>query len=157
MAAKGVREMIRRINEGAAGGYGGLRKDGPARYTKVGPWRAELEGHTGRLFHYGTKMLEWTYQLHAGDSPMTITVTETWTGHGSVSDQTGVNGALDALGSRLHYYRDSRGGGPRINPSFRVGSMVGTLRSISPAQYNPQGLGMTFPPQYNPRRTRRRR
>ena len=155
---KGVRTIVRRINEHAIGGYhAGLKKDGPAWFAKSGPWRAEHEGSTGRLYHYGTKMLEWQYDTTT--FPATITITGTWTGHGSRSDATGVNGALDALGSRMHYYGDAKGGGPRINPSaFRVGSMIGgSLTSVSPAQYNPRGMGMVFPPQYNPRRKRRRR
>lgn len=137
-SGKGVRDMIHHA-----------RRTG--RSGKRGPWRVEVDGHAGisygYLIHYGTRMLKWRWEP--------LEILESWTGYGSVSDQTGVNAALDALGSRLHYSRDARGGGPRINP-FRVGSMVGgMLRSASPAVYNP---GMVFPPRlsYNARRRKRR-
>lgn len=118
MAGKGVQNLIYRANEAViGGGSGGLRKDGPVRFKKVGPWRVEVEGSTGRLFHYGTKMLEWRYDLTK--LPAGITITGTWTGWGSVSDQTGVNAALRALGSTMRYARDTRGGGPRVNPRRR--------------------------------------
>lgn len=61
-----------------------------------------------QLWHYGTCMLEWH------DSEMGATLTRTCTGRGSVSDQNGVNKALRALGMNMRYFRDARGGGPRI-------------------------------------------
>lgn len=102
------------------------------------------------LYHYGTKMLvaHVDYSGHAA-------IKETWTGWGSVSDQSGMNAALWALGSNMRYSRDTKGGGPRVNP-FRVASMIrGGLTSASPAVYNP---GMVFPPRlsYNARRRKRR-
>jgi hypothetical protein len=138
MAGKGVRELVRRAMSG--GKTVGHR-----------PWSVQVERSAERgmvftLRHYGTNMLQWDLNKD---------ILGTWTGWGSVSDQTGVNAALDAIGSNLRYSRDTRGGGPRINP-FRVGSMVGgMLRSASPAVYNP---GMVFPPRlsYNARRRKRR-
>jgi hypothetical protein len=67
-----------------------------------------------RLKHYADDMLEWQVQRDLGGYPVRITITGTWTGWGSVSDQTGVNAALRALGSTLYYARDIRGGGARI-------------------------------------------
>ena len=76
-----------------------------------------------RLLHYTTDMLAWTYRPSTGE----IRITGTWTGHGSTSDQTGVNSALMALGSPLRFsrigvrkkvmgkYRDVDPGAARIN------------------------------------------
>src|SRR6266545_4236220 len=136
---KGVANLVARIHEAAHGNMGGVRRDGPLRYAKAGPWRAELEGKTGRLLHYGTKMLEWHYDMST--FPTTMTITGTWTGLGSVSDQTGVNAALRALGSPMRYSRDDRGGGPRVNPY----------------QVQNAGIHSLSPPQYNARRRHRRR
>lgn len=61
-----------------------------------------------QLWHYNTCMLEW----HESDMGATLTCTDT--GWGSVSDQNGVNKALRALGMNMRYFRDARGGGPRI-------------------------------------------
>jgi hypothetical protein len=98
------------------------RRDGPVNYLKSGPWRVESKQDEvpGRYFlqslwHYSTEMLRWSYDFTSGQ----VTIIGTWTGHGSVSDQTGVNSALWALGSSLRYSRDQRGGGPRINPRRR--------------------------------------
>lgn len=119
----GVQRIVRKVMEGNRG----LRKDGPVFYAKSGPWRAEIEPGTFggradkyRLIHYGTTMLEWEI-----DNRGVTTITGTWTGWGSVSDQTGVNAALRVLGSSMRYSRDARGGGPRINPRFMApGAMM---------------------------------
>ncbi len=125
-----VGKMVHRITAAAMGHTLGLRRDGPTVYAKSGPWRVELEGRTARLIHHGTKMLEWHYDL----TNMSIPITGAWTGWGSVSDQTGVNAALWALGSKLRYSRDRKGGGPRINP-FRVASGMSRLTNITPPVY----------------------
>lgn len=139
----GVRQMVHVANAAAAGETGAwnhMKKDGPAKYLKKGPWRVELEGNIGRLYHYGTKMLEWSYGRRT--LPMTITVTGWWAGHGSASDQTGVNAALSGLGlSHMRYRRDQAGGGARVNPggSYRVSASVGraasSISAITPPEY----------------------
>ena len=81
------------------------------------------------LYHYGTRMLEWSYR------GTDIAITGWWPGWGSVSDQQGVNAALHALGSNKRYSRDKRGGGPRVNP-YRVSASVGRgLNVITPPVY----------------------
>ena len=99
--------------------------------VSYGPWRVELHGGTGKLFHYGTQMLEWKYKDYHGN----VEITGTWTGWGSTSDQQGVNAALYALGSPMRYSRDKRGGGPRINPRRRRNASVTrvlAVRAVSP-------------------------
>lgn len=85
--------------------------------------------YTLSLHHYGTEMLRWEYHPGHGE----YNIIGTWTGWGSVSDQTGVNAALSELGSRMRYSRDQRGGGARINP-YRVGAMA-ALRVATPPTY----------------------
>lgn len=75
---------------------------------RAGKWRVEWDdfGSSGAtihsLYHYSTKMLEWI-QFANGR------VLVGWsTGHGSVSDQQGMNIAFKALG--FHYYYSRRGG-----------------------------------------------
>lgn len=102
------------------------------REWKNGPWRTRVEswdGHgVGALYHYGTKMLEFTLEYPAQ-------ILGWWAGWGSVSDQQGVNAALRALGSDKRYSRDQRGGGPRVNP-YRVSASVGRgLNVITPPVY----------------------
>lgn len=137
MGGKGVEDLVRRALQGQL-----YRKDGPVYYAARGPWRVESEAgagglhHTQRLIHYGTKMLEWrldTRHAIAGHT-MPATVTGWWIGHGSVSDQTGVNAALRALGSSMRYSRDTRGGGPRVNP-YRIASGMARLTNITPPVY----------------------
>ena len=116
-----------------------------ARYGS-GPWHVTVEGHnlgggyesitaTVALYHYSTKMLEWHYKPSTGD----VQITGWWIGHGSVSDQQGVNAALSALGSNKRYSRDARGGGPRVNPGYRISASVGraasSISSITPPEY----------------------
>lgn len=77
-----------------------------------------VESKTEGIFelrHYGTLMLEWREQdvygrelLYAG------------TGHGSVSDQGGMNQAFRALKLPYRFDRDYRGGGPRITELIRA-------------------------------------
>jgi len=116
MAGKGVRRLVKLAHTGNRQEY----RNGPWRVTRTG-----LAG--GALYHYGTKMLEWVWDEREAQ------ITGWWVGHGSVSDQTGVNAALDALGSPLRYHRDARGGGPRVNP-FRAGVGAG-IRAQTPPVY----------------------
>jgi hypothetical protein len=136
----GITRIVNIANAAAAGESGAwnhMRSDGPAKYAKEGKWKVELEGNIGRLYHYGTKMLEWRYGRRT--LPMSIEITGWWVGWGSASDQEGVNAALRALGSEKHYYRDARGGGPRVNPGYRVSASVGraasSISSITPPEY----------------------
>lgn len=103
-------------------------------YT-TGPWRTSVSrGPVGdeiqALHHYGTKMLEWTLVRNIHGVPSEPKITGTWTGWGSVSDQTGVNAALRTLGSNLRYSRDTKGGGPRVNPRRRRGRRNATMSRV---------------------------
>lgn len=130
----GVGKLIRRAHA-----YTREHGVGKALKYSYGPWKVygttggSASAYTFSLHHYSTEMLRWRY-TPASD---TSVVEGTWTGWGSVSDQTGVNHALRALGSNLRYSRDTKGGGPRVNPrhrrnaSFTVGGR--TLSSISPS------------------------
>lgn len=140
---KGVRQLIKKAHAYAE--HHGVI--GPVRYKK-GPWIVEgtktrpsmpwaracvtpggsASTYTFSLIHYGTEMLRWRYTLGGA-----VEITGTWTGWGSVSDQTGVNAALDALGSRMRYSRDRRGGGPRVNPF--VASRAASIRPATPPVY----------------------
>lgn len=121
----------------ATGRAMGMRKDGSVYVAKTGPWRVEMAWGTGgavaALYHYGTRMLEWSY------SGTDIKITGWWVGHGSVSDQQGVNAALHELGAPQRYYRDIRGGGPRVNPGYRLSASVSraasSISSITPPEY----------------------
>lgn len=88
-----------------------------AREGRAGAWRvtqvvsrdgSALLDDVFQLWHYDTCMLEWH------ESEMGSTLTYTNIGHGSVSDQNGVNTAFRVLGMNMRYDRDKRGGGPRI-------------------------------------------
>ena len=99
------------------------------RKGTAGPWRvARVVNREGsamlddvyQLWHYDTCMLEWC------ENDFGSTVTYTNIGHGSVSDQNGVNKAFAILGAGLRYRRDQAGGGPRIvilspveNPAYQ--------------------------------------
>jgi hypothetical protein len=76
-----------------------------------GAWRVERmeSGTIATLWHYSTPMLTW-----AVDQPANPAVLDYGIGHGSVSDQGGMNVAFRTLGLALRYDRDQRGGGPRI-------------------------------------------
>ena len=78
-----------------------------------GSWRVERSdsdpfvGQDYELWHYGTCMLQWTE-----NSRGEILRCKTSTGHGSVSDQHGMNTAFRVLGLDLYY---SRKGGAEIS------------------------------------------
>lgn len=61
------------------------------------------------LWHYDTVMLQWN-----SDDPSDRRVLFTSIGHGSVSDQNGMNIAFRTLGLPYRYDRDIKGGGARI-------------------------------------------
>lgn len=132
----GIEDLVQRSLAGQL-----YKKDGPVYYAKTGKWKVENEAQTGgltvtgRLFHYGTKMLEWKIDTRRG----TAAITGWWIGWGSASDQEGVNAALRGLGSSLRYHRDTRGGGPRVNPGYRVSASVGraasSISAITPPEY----------------------
>jgi hypothetical protein len=74
----------------------------------------ELSEDFAELWHYQTRMLVWNRQ--------TREVYDWSTGHGSQSDQNGLNQAFAVLGARYYY---SRAGGAAIReldkPNFRYG------------------------------------
>ena len=74
-----------------------------------GSWRLERTSNDEYvLVHYATPMLSWY------DHPDGVVITGYSVGHGSVSDQGGMNVAFRVLGVPYRYYRDWHGGGPRI-------------------------------------------
>lgn len=87
------------------------------------------------LYHYGTAMLKWQQEFSPQGHDRGGIIMESWTGYGSVSDQSGVNSALLAIGSELRYRRDDKGGGPRVNPTFRVPTSSASIRAITPPVY----------------------
>jgi hypothetical protein len=130
MAGKGVQGIIKKAHA-YADRHGVIR---PIAFTS-GPWKVygttggSASAYTMSLFHYSTEMLRWRYSYPSRE----VQIIGTWTGWGSVSDQTGVNAALSALGSTMRYSRDIRGGGPRINPyAMRAG---GGIRPQTPPVY----------------------
>lgn len=91
-------------------------RNGRGRAGSNGSWRIETRVYligdiqipTVELWHYSTLMLSWSGD---GDG---IFYCYTCLGHGSVSDQGGMNTAFRILNIPLRYDRDYRGGGPRI-------------------------------------------
>jgi hypothetical protein len=80
-----------------------------------GAWRVEkpdydpFVGTEWELWHYGTRMLQWRESTRYG-----VEVCDWSTGHGSVSDQNGMNIAFRVLGVDAYY---SRKGGSSIKGS----------------------------------------
>lgn len=78
-------------------------------------WRVYREDSTDlfvgteyALYHYGTEMLRW---IQRSDGAWILG----WSlGHGSVSDQNGMNTAFRILNLRYYMDRDAKGGGPRF-------------------------------------------
>jgi hypothetical protein len=73
---------------------------------RAGKWRVTRDGSVCELWHYSTLMLRWEDTGHGAQ------VWYTGTGHGSVSDQGGMNTAFKVLGLPLYF---SRKGGAEIN------------------------------------------
>lgn len=73
-------------------------------------WRVADVNGARELWHYSTLMLRWNPA-----NPADPEVLDYSTGHGSVSDQGGMNTAFTLLGLPLRMDRDIRGGGPRIS------------------------------------------
>src|SRR5215469_8970472 len=89
-------------------------RDGHGRAGSRGAWRVEkimsdpFVGQEYELWHYSTLMLRWLRRLNHNIPSYAST------GHGSVSDQGGMNTAFKVLGLPYRFDRDWRGGGPRI-------------------------------------------
>lgn len=98
---------------------------------------------TVELWHYDTLMLSWS-----GDEDGIFYV-YTSTGHGSVSDQGGMNTAFKVLGLPFRYDRDYRGGGPRITRlevDLGGGEVVWRTReerTVSPEHSSPDSMRWT--------------
>ena len=81
------------------------------REFKCGHWTAHDycvgPGHIRfrDVYHYGTMMVRYAYTDHWFVNRVTI-------GHGTVSDQGGVNALVGHYGFRM--LRDAAGGGPRV-------------------------------------------
>jgi hypothetical protein len=91
----------------------GIIEAGKGRAGSGGAWRMETDGFVRRLYHHRTLMLE--YRIVRGRHGWTNRVVSMSEGHGSVSDQGGMNIAFRALGLPYRFDRDARGGGPRIS------------------------------------------
>jgi hypothetical protein len=78
-------------------------------------WKVERDdsdpfvGQEFTLYHYSTRMLKWRESRRYGSEILYADI-----GHGSVSDQGGMNTAFRALGLPYRFDRDQRGGGARI-------------------------------------------
>lgn len=81
-------------------------RNGKGKAGSNASWSVESKGDVHFLYHYTTLMLEWEDDGRGG-----AYITYTSLGHGSVSDQGGMNRAFKVLGSRLYY---SRQGGAAI-------------------------------------------
>lgn len=81
-------------------------RNGKGKAGSGGNWQAFSNGDGSReLWHYSTLMLKWTTDGELLDYSI---------GHGSVSDQGGMQTAFKVLNLPYRYDRDQRGGGPRI-------------------------------------------
>ena len=76
------------------------------RVLKAHAWRVEkpdsdpFVGIEYELWHYSTRMLHWRESQRNGVELLSLSL-----GHGSVSDQNGVNIAFRVLGLPLYYQR----------------------------------------------------
>ena len=72
------------------------------------------------LYHYSTPMLIWgDIRRSENGSVRSSYMYSHSIGHGSVSDQNGMNTAFQELRIPCRYHRDWRGGGPRIHYTER--------------------------------------
>jgi hypothetical protein len=78
------------------------------------------------VWHYSTLMVEF---VDMGDGSWWAGAVSV--GHGSVSDQNGVNTLFQSVGSDLRYRRDAKGGGPRIVNGV-YGNLVATADGSGP-------------------------
>lgn len=76
-----------------------------------GAWRVETIGDRSVLLHYSTVMLRWR------ETPKGVEILDYSTGHGSKSDQGGMNIAFSVLGTPYYF---SRKGGAEIIESAKV-------------------------------------
>lgn len=90
-----------------------LIRKGSGRAGSNGAWQAVTEGSTTQLWHYGTLMLSWRKTF----DEMPPVMVNYSIGHGSVSDQNGMNTAFRVLG--FPYYYSRNGGNPRIERTER--------------------------------------
>ena len=99
---------------------------------KVGNWSFRdhympIGGHVRDIYHYSTHMVEFVgferyFDPDRGEMVMEWQATPVSIGHGSVSDQGGMNQLLSVnywnrsitYDYGYRYHRDQRGGGPRI-------------------------------------------
>jgi hypothetical protein len=86
-----------------------------------GAWRVERDdsdpfvGNEYSLWHYGTRMLRWRETSRYGREIMSVSL-----GHGSVSDQGGMNTAFKVLGASWYF---SRKGGAEIR-DYETGDVI---------------------------------
>jgi hypothetical protein len=98
----------------------GIIRTGRGCAGSNGAWRVERDesdpfvGQEYSLWHYSTRMLRWRSSRRSGTELLDYS-----TGHGSVSDQGGMNTAFRELGLPYRFDRDARGGGPRITELVR--------------------------------------
>lgn len=87
----------------------------PGKDRRAGNWSSSdaIQGfHYQRtIWHYSTVVLTFDPTEPQVGEPRSLWI---GLGHGSVSDQQGINDLLRAAGLPFTYRRDFRGGGPRI-------------------------------------------
>lgn len=93
-------------------------------------WRSYQDGSWMQVFHYSTLMLAW----HIGERGKwdgNVDTVYYSTGHGSVSDQNGMNNLFARLGMPFYF---SRAGGARISeldaPLYKYGVTPGSSRLV---------------------------
>lgn len=99
-------EQIIRNRKGTAGSGGAWRCE-PA--CDSDPYR----GNEYELWHYSTLMLKWRESHRFG-----VEILDYSTGHGSVSDQNGMNIAFRVLGTT--YYFSRKGGAEIVNTQEEI-------------------------------------
>lgn len=77
-------------------------------------WTVERTANTVELYHYSTLMLVWNPSNPRDESVLYYGI-----GHGSKSDQGGMNTAFRTLRLPLRFDRDRKGGGPRITKLYQ--------------------------------------
>lgn len=123
-------------------------RDGKGRAGSNGSWRvyATTEGITTvwELWHYSTLMLKWEYVcVHVPGDPTPLQtehrVVYKSIGHGTVSDQHGMNTAFRVLGLPYRMDCDWKGGGPRITELCQC-SDFGILYPHHPSLCDPEAI-----------------
>lgn len=87
--------------------------DCAVKQQTAGAWRSVDIDKDRYVYHYSTCMLGFPID-YEGNFTGEWDLVNVNLGHGSVSDQNGMNQLFSRAGIPMRYRRDSRGGGPRI-------------------------------------------